>query len=221
MSIVGSYDPDAASQLALALHRHLTHPETERAFYQRYRRIADGSCFIVLEIQKRSYPVDTELVRAFQAAAGIVDDGFYGRKTAGALGYWFETTGEAWVSRVNNKGYSYHDQWHRNGPAIPFDEQKDAPSEVLYNPPDDVRRLSYNEDRRRYKRAGVKWEAIHSKRTPFPPVSYEKEVYPFVGRSCFEQWPGALPSHLKLPPQPSIEVEFGYEGHPTPQGTMK
>lgn len=60
-SVVGNYDPTAATQLALPLYEDL--------------------------ISNRK-SVDKELLRAFQGAAGVAADGRYGKETKGALNYW-------------------------------------------------------------------------------------------------------------------------------------
>jgi len=60
-SVVGNYNPIAATELAVPLYEDL---------------VANG----------RS--VDKELLRAFQGAAGVAADGKYGKETKGALNYW-------------------------------------------------------------------------------------------------------------------------------------
>lgn len=62
-SAVGPYSPDTAARLAPAL---------------------------VTDLAQRGRTADRELVRAFQAAAGLAVDGAYGPETRGALRYWLE-----------------------------------------------------------------------------------------------------------------------------------
>jgi len=195
-SRVGPYNPEAATALAVVLHRHLTHPDTDRMVkgYFLNKRSLSGARVHKWALDKRKVAIDTELVRAFQGAADLVDDGTYGAATAGALSYWFGASGKTWVSHTES---GWHGRWLASRPADPLTREIGEPPELLYRPPDDVRRLCNTETRMRYSRAGMTWKAKHTDHVAPKPVSYEREVSPYFDPG-FEDWPGALAEFVTI-----------------------
>ena len=200
-SRVGPYNPEAATALAVVLHRHLTHPDTDRMCQRDLGR--DRGAFWRAqdkwEISRGTIRVDSELVRAFQGAAGIVDDGRYDAATAGALNYWFCVSGRSWETEGAAPGVNRI--WRWCGVAVDHygDLKKLERIEVLYVPPDGVERLAYHPNYRRYRDAGLRLLRVlrHSEPVAQGPVSFEREVSPYFDPG-FEDWPGALAEFVTI-----------------------
>ncbi len=192
-SEVGPYDPEGATELAVLLHRHLAHPDTDdmrrihtgRWPEPHYWGGPDDEWGVV----RGKVRLDRKLIRAFQEAAGIADDGAYGPTTAGALSYWFRVSGKDWGKR-RRVAFSHGG-----------DVTKVKRLETLYEPPDRLERLGYDVDRERHRHAGLTLHQVlkHSEPVPPKPVSFEREVSPYFDPG-FEDWPGVLCEGTKILP---------------------